>query len=209
VAPTDAATATSGGPDPAGLKAVARPDRDQVTTPDPVLAANPFAAASIAGQPAAVDPKSGSAVPAPTALSSQIMAQVNQHLIGTRILNDGTHRAVIRLAPDHLGEVTVTLDVRAGNVRMDLIAGPQAISALQADLTELRDQLAQSGLQLGDVSLSQPGLTGGGAGSPDGRERWGGANSPAAAQAQLGAPIEPAGTRPRTATGEGRLDVLI
>jgi flagellar hook-length control protein FliK len=150
----------------------------------------------------------------PTALSNQIAQQVNRQLLGARALKDGSHRAVIRLSPEHLGDVTVTLSVHDGNVRMDLVAGPAAITALQADLHDLRDQMAQSGLQLDDVSLRQSGLPNTGAGSSSGREAR--QNSPGRSDrgtsgdgsAGIGA-IQASSGPSRTATGDGRLDVLI
>ena len=82
--------------------------------------------------------------------------QLNKHLNGVRRLADGTHSTIIRLSPEQLGEVTVKLDVRGGDVHVEMIAGPQALDALQNDLTSLRDQLSQSGLDLGDVAFTQP-----------------------------------------------------
>lgn len=176
-------------------------------TPGPLTAAVAAPALVIA------DPKTGSVAAAPPApVTDQIAAALNQYLIGTRMLKDGTHRAVIRLAPEHLGEVTVTLDVRGGSVRIDLIAGPQAIGALRADLGDLHDQLAQSGLQLDDVSLSQSGSSSLGTGSQGSPERWNGAQSgpnPFSAGNQITKALESAGVRPIRHTDPGRLDVLI
>jgi flagellar hook-length control protein FliK len=77
-----------------------------------------------------------------------------QHLITSRNLRDGTHQAIIHLNPDNLGQVTVTMDVRAGEVRLDLAAGQQALSTLGNDLGQLRSQFAGAGLNLTDVTLS-------------------------------------------------------
>jgi hypothetical protein len=99
-----------------------------------------------------------------------VSRQITRHLLGARTLGDGSHQTVMRLSPEQLGEVTVTLEVRAGAVRMDLLAAPAALAALQADLGELRDQLAGSGLDLADVTLRQPDA---GGGSPSGRDQPG------------------------------------
>ena len=87
-------------------------------------------------------------------ITDQVAAQIGRQLLGARTLRDGTHHTVLRLSPEHLGDVTITLDVRAGGVRLDLAAGSVALAALQADLGQLRDDLAGSGLDLGDVTLS-------------------------------------------------------
>jgi flagellar hook-length control protein FliK len=162
--------------------------------------------------PIVVDPKANPVAAPPAPVNDQIAGLVNRFMIGSQTFKDGTHRAVIKLAPEHLGEVTVTLDVRAGGVTLDLIAGPQAISALKADLADLRDQLAQSGLRLDDVSLSQSGAASGGAGTPDGRERWLGNQSgpgPFATGSRATANPAPTAPTPLRAAESGRLDVLI
>lgn len=115
----------------------------------------PATAPAAPATPAA--PTSAAAPPAgPPPIPVQVAQQLGRHLSGTRTLADGTHTTVMKLSPERLGEVTIKLDVRDGGVRMELIAAPQALSALQDDLGRLRDQLAQSGLDLGDVSFSQP-----------------------------------------------------
>jgi flagellar hook-length control protein FliK len=118
---------------------------------------------------------------------------------------------VLRLSPEHLGEVTITLDVRAGGIRLDLAAAPQALAALQADLSQLRDDLANSGLDLGDVTLSAqnpgPGTNGQGAA----RERWQ-ESAPAgrepAGQEPAGASAAPARRTGSDRLRNGGLDVL-
>jgi Flagellar hook-length control protein FliK len=192
-----------------GVSATSKDAGTKATEP----ASGPLTAAVAAPALVITDPKTSSVAAAPPApVTDQIAGALSQYLIGTRMLKDGTHRAVIRLAPEHLGEVTVTLDVRGGSVRIDLIAGPQAIGALRADLGDLRDQLAQSGLQLDDVSLSQSGSSSPGTGSQGSPERWNGAQSgpnPFSAGNQITKALESAGVRPIRHTDPGRLDVLI
>jgi flagellar hook-length control protein FliK len=156
-----------------------------------------------------------SAAPAamiPVPVTTQVAQQMNQYLLGVRSLRDGTHRAVIKLNPEHLGQVTLTLDVHGGNVRMDVLAGPQAIDALRNDLSDLRNQLAQSGLQLDDVSLRQSGTSGGDPGSSNnpnpGRANDSAPNSGNTGHRQVES-IQPGGYRSRGSTVAGQLDVLI
>jgi hypothetical protein len=105
-------------------------------------------------------------------ITDQVAAQIGRQLQGARTLRDGTHHTVLKLSPEHLGEVTITLDVRAGGVRLDLAAGTQALAALQADLGQLRDDLAGSGLDLSDVTLTSQGSGPGGNNQATGRDRW-------------------------------------
>ena len=76
-----------------------------------------------------------------------------RHLTSVRALRDGGHRTVLRLDPEHLGEVTVTVDVRGADVRMAVSGGAEALAALRDGLGHLRSSLAASGLDLGDVAL--------------------------------------------------------
>jgi Flagellar hook-length control protein FliK len=148
---------------------------------------NPASGTPAAG-PAATPAPAGPASPAGATMpiSDQVVAQIQRQLQGARTLRDGTHHAVLRLSPEHLGDVTIALDVRAGGVRLDLAAGPQAISALQSDLGRLRDDLAGAGLNLGDVTLHSNDA----GGQAFARDR--GQGDPAAAGADAPAPIGPA-----------------
>jgi flagellar hook-length control protein FliK len=154
----------------------------------------------------------------PAALSTQVAEQVNRQLLGARALRDGSHRAVIRLSPEHLGDVTITLNVHAGSVRMDLLAGPTAIGALQANLHDLRDQMAQSGLRLDDVSLRQSGLPNTDAGASNGQNTPQGNPGPPsrgdsgerrAGPGAIGVTPPGSGSRPARPSSGNRLDVLI
>jgi flagellar hook-length control protein FliK len=60
---------------------------------------------------------------------------------------------VLHLAPEHLGAVTITVDVRDGAVRVDLAGGQAAVAAVRDGLDQLRSTLADSGLDLADVRL--------------------------------------------------------
>jgi flagellar hook-length control protein FliK len=161
---------------------------------------------------AAAETSSGSNhSPRTSEITDQVMAQVGRQLQGARLLRDGTHHTVLRLSPEHLGDVTITLDVRAGGIRLDLAAGAQALVALQADLSQLRDDLAGSGLDLGEVTLSSQNAGPGTNGQAASRERW---QEQASAGRDSGAEGSPRFTertpdRPFTRTTDGGLDVLV
>ncbi len=68
-----------------------------------------------------------------SAAAESVAQQVGMQLAAQlRNVRDGNHRAVIHLSPDELGDVTVTLSVHNGDVRLDLLAAPAALSQLQA-----------------------------------------------------------------------------
>jgi flagellar hook-length control protein FliK len=150
------------------------PDTPAGTAPDatsypaaPAPGAGPATATAASPSAAAGTPAPGGPVTVPD--------QVLRHLESVRALRDGGHRTVLRLEPDHLGAVTVTVDVRAGAVRMAVAGGPQALAAVREGIAHLRTVLADAGLDLGDVALRadalQPtsGSSSGTAASPDGQ----------------------------------------
>ena len=137
---TASAAATTPTAPPAGLPADASPG----AVPAP---ASP-------GTPAGTAPAGDAAAPAPsTGAPGDAADQVLRHLTSVRALRDGGHRTVLRLDPEHLGEVTVTVDVRGGDVRMAVTGGEQALAALREGLGQLRSSLSRAGLELGDVAL--------------------------------------------------------
>ncbi|HET9657799.1 MAG TPA: flagellar hook-length control protein FliK, partial [Kineosporiaceae bacterium] len=184
--------------------------------------------------PAAATSGTGAATAAqqsPAATPDPVIDQVTKHLLATRLLHDGTRRAVLHLTPDHLGSVRVTVDVRAGQVRVDLAAGEAALHSLRQELGELRSQLAQSGLHLADVTLRDAGTdpgngrgaqawvtdpgTGGASGGPSGGPGSSGGRS---GDGRPGAPSGPVGAVPAAAPSGphraarphlGRLDVRV
>ena len=98
--------------------------------------------------PGSADPAAAGAAPVPPAVD-----QVTKHLLAARLLSDGTHHTVMHLSPEHLGPVTVTVDVRDGAVRLELVGGSGALGALGQGLDSLRSQLADAGLDLADVAM--------------------------------------------------------
>ena len=119
-APSATPSATTPAPDPQPVAPVATP----VATPS----ATPPAAAPAEG-----------ARPAPVV--SQVLPEV------TRLVSrgDGMHRLTMRLQPEGLGEVRVTLTVRDGQVDVRLTAGDDARRALIEGAPELRRVLEMTG----------------------------------------------------------------
>jgi flagellar hook-length control protein FliK len=151
-----------------------------------------------------------------TAAGESVAEQVGQQLAAQlRAVRDGNHRAVIHLSPKELGDVTVTLNVNRGDVQLSLIAAPAALTQLQAGLNDLRDQMSQAGLNLGDVSMQQStdagaSMTGGG-GSSSGNQPGYSSGSPVSGVAgSSGIPSSSATSAPtNAAAANGNLDVLI
>jgi flagellar hook-length control protein FliK len=131
---------------------------------DPVAGFAAVTAAVTTAAPAA-DAASRTSSTMQPALPQRIAGQVAQHVAGLRTLQDGTHRTVLHLTPDHLGALTLTVDVRAGHVTLGVAGDQAALSTLRDGIGQLRDQLAASGLQLDDVSLQT--ATDSGRGRPD------------------------------------------
>lgn len=121
-----------------------------------------------AGPAAPASPAVGTASrPAPPpAHPADLSAQVVKHLSGLRTLSDGTHHTTLHLSPEHLGDLTVTVDVRGSTVQVSMAGEPAAIASLRDALGLLRDQLSEAGLDLGQVSLQDKGSHGSREGSP-------------------------------------------
>jgi hypothetical protein len=181
-------------------------------------------AESVAGAPGA----------GPGTAADQVADEVGRFLQQVRTLQDGSHRTVLTLTPERLGPVTLTVDVRRGSVRLAVAGGPEAVAALREGMEELRRQLAESGLDLADVTLHDggqrrdaggppggswsagtadggrgPGTPGAGTGgsrdgAPGGSGRGPGASAPDGA-------LSPSGPAPVHAGGlrPGRLDVRV
>jgi hypothetical protein len=129
---------------------------------------------------------------------------VLRHLTSVRALREGGHRTVLRLDPEHLGEVTLTVDVRGGSVRLAVSGGAEAVGAVHAGLAHLRSSLAESGLALDDVALrpdgAAPAASGTGTGTGTDPRDPGSRPFAGADGSTSGGP----GRDGRTAGGEGR-----
>lgn len=70
------------------------------------------------------------------------------------LVSDGTPAASLQLNPAEFGpiEVRIVINDRRADISF-LVTNPNADAALQSALPELRDQLARSGIQLGQTSV--------------------------------------------------------
>ena len=144
-----------------------RPDRSSgASDADP---ASPFEAPLDAGLVAAGPTPLSGERPATPAAAVPVGEQVARQINAIRTTADGTHRTVVRLDPEHLGPIALTVSVRAGRVRLSVSGSPQALAALEASMNDLRDQLGSAGLGLDGVSLQPTTAGGSSSSSTDGR----------------------------------------
>jgi hypothetical protein len=148
-----------------------------------------------------------------------------------RVLQDGTSRTVLRLAPEHLGAITLTVEVRGRSVRLAVTGSDAAVTALREGLGDLQRSLRTEGLDLGNVHLAgeqgEAGVPDGG-GPGAGQPGSAGAGGTGAGARQGGPPaagtpsrVEPGAPRPASDTeggartgppgtaAAGRLDVRV
>jgi flagellar hook-length control protein FliK len=134
---------------------------------DPAAAALPAAGAVVVpAQPAPVVPAGPAlaAAPAPPVpVQHQVFAAVVPLLRG----DDGSYGVQLQLHPHDLGAVQVTVDVRHGEISVQLhAADPAAQDALRDGLSDLRRQLEDQGLRTGSLEV--------GSGGADPRQRGSG-----------------------------------
>lgn len=80
------------------------------------------------------------------------------------MVNQNLQAAELKLSPPHLGPLEVRLQVDGDRTHVNIVA-PQAATreAVEAALPRLREMFAESGLNLGDVNVSEDGRERGGA----------------------------------------------
>ncbi|WP_347291314.1 flagellar hook-length control protein FliK [Kluyvera georgiana] len=115
-----------------------------------------------------ISPQSSSSLAAPMAASANVHAQlgtpdwqqnVSQHI--TLFTRQGQQTAELRLHPESLGQVHITLKVE-DNLAQIQMASPHSHvrAALEAALPVLRSQLEDNGIQLGQSNISSDGFAG-------------------------------------------------
>ncbi|MFC0223020.1 flagellar hook-length control protein FliK, partial [Nocardioides zeicaulis] len=111
-----------------------------VATPAPDTSATaPAPAPTGVGPPAAAAPTAPTApVPVATPVARPAMAQVVPEVTRLVSRGDGVHRLTMKLQPEALGEVRVTLTMRDGAVQVQLTGGEHAARALAEGAPELR-----------------------------------------------------------------------
>ncbi|MGH8289763.1 MAG: flagellar hook-length control protein FliK [Steroidobacteraceae bacterium] len=138
------------------------------STPDPAPAASPTAATNAAATALTSLPlAAGSAVavqhakPDPTAmaLSSSVGSSAWTDELGAKLTwmaGQGVESASLRLSPEHLGPLQVTISVHDGQASVWFgAAQPDTRTALQQSLPQLRQLFASQGLTLADAGVSR------------------------------------------------------
>ena len=139
-----------------------------------------LATATPTAAPAAGDPGATAAPPVPVistaaaavtthpaaAVNAQLgtpewQQSVSQHI--TLFTRQGQHSAELKLHPQDLGQITISMKVEDNQAQLQMVSGHGHVrAALEAALPQLRSQLADSGIQLtqssisGDASGGQP-----------------------------------------------------
>lgn len=189
------------------------------TPPDPAsewVSAGPANQAVHAGPPPAEAAARAAAEPLPAlrhlaaepVAPERLMAALREVAAGTE---PGTYEITLRLSPESLGEVKVTLQLTGSEVRTVMeVAGADARQALESGADRLRQGLSQAGLTLSGFHVNT------GLGGQQGRtpasewpewlrppaRRRSGTSSP------ISAPAATSGSSPFTRTAGGRLDTL-
>lgn len=137
--------AAPGGPTgpPTGPEVAAQPAGQAPTTP--VAVASAAAQAALPAVPVATS--SAAAPPAAPVAHAPVMAQVVPEVTRLVSRGNGVHRLTMRLQPEALGEVRVTLTVRDGGVQVHLSGGEDAARALAEGAPELRRVLELAGAE--------------------------------------------------------------
>ena len=186
--------------------------RGDTSAPAPSVAAGADAAVTSASVPAATvhaglvapttgvpalsgPPASAPAASAPSALpvpvQHQVFAAVGPLLRG----DDGSYAVQLQLHPHDLGAVQVTVDVRHGEISVQLHSpDPAAQDALRDGLADLRRQLEDQGLRTGSMEV--------GSGGADPRQRDGTRRSRSSIRVGGTAALPP-GTGPLVSTAAG------
>ncbi|WP_413728529.1 flagellar hook-length control protein FliK [Sodalis sp. RH19] len=118
------------------------------------------------------------AAPAPALISAQLGSDEWRQAIGQQVLmqlRNGQQNAELRLHPDNLGALQISLRMDGNNqAQIHLASGhSQVRSALEDALPQLRASLAESGIHLGQSSVGS-----------DATPNWGGAGQEAAGNAR-------------------------
>ena len=130
--------------------AAATPSTHATTTVDPSSVSAGVASATIAPTTQTTTVGNG------TATTTTVTQQVFPEVVKVAASGSGTHRLVVTLNPEDLGEVRVTVVVRNGQVRVDVSTDPtvgHARDALIQGAPELRRMLEASGTNSATVTF--------------------------------------------------------
>ena len=141
---------------PAPLVAEAQSKAEVISTPSPVTAA-----ASPLITPHQTQPLPTVAAPVLSAPlgSHEWQQSLSQHI--SLFTRQGQQSAELRLHPQDLGEVQISLKVDDNQAQIQMVSPHQHVrAALEAALPVLRTQLAESGIQLGQSNISGESFSG-------------------------------------------------
>jgi flagellar hook-length control protein FliK len=130
------------------------------STPTATASTTPLAPvmAHTTAQPTAVPPAAAATVHAPLG-SPDWQQSVSQHI--TMFTRQGQQTAELRLHPEELGQVHITLKMDDNQAQLQMVSPHSHVrAALEAALPTLRTQLADNGIQLGQSSISSESSSG-------------------------------------------------
>lgn len=91
--------------------------------------------------------------------SGEWQQSLSQHI--TLFTRQGQQSAELRLHPEDLGQVQISLKLEDNHAQLQMISAHSHVrAALEAALPVLRTQLAESGIQLGQSSISSESFAG-------------------------------------------------
>jgi hypothetical protein len=136
-----------------GRRAYAQALKSDLSAPASMTFAEPVAAAPTTSEPAVqAAPRAEPAAPPETPITTQVVKAVSL------AWKDGVGEAKIRLTPEHLGEVVVSLKVERGQVVAHVNAETDGVRAwIESHQQELRDGLSGQGLQLDRLVVTADG----------------------------------------------------
>jgi flagellar hook-length control protein FliK len=141
------ALVTAVGTAPTRPRTPGEPDTPQPDGPTAQTFALPTPATHLVAAPQDASP--------PAQLPSAPAAQVAQVVAPLREQPDGIHRLTVHLHPAELGPVSITAEVRAGQIHLHLAGATDAgREALRAALPDLHRELQQSGFSTSSLDVS-------------------------------------------------------
>lgn len=150
---TGAPTApTASAPPEDGVPVLTRPAAVAADLPIAPTAATAVTAPAPPAAPTVAPTVSTTAGGAPvdTTAATQQVAEPLGRLVSR---GDGTHKLTIKLTPEALGEVRLTVTIKAGEVTVAMSSSPEAAQALRAGSSDLRRALEAMGLNPQSVDI--------------------------------------------------------
>jgi flagellar hook-length control protein FliK len=177
---------------PAGAAPAPGEATPTLTHAAPALPAFEAQAAFAQGLQSAAAQPPAATTPGPAPASAELKAPLGTPAFSTEFTEtvrlfakDGVQSASLRLNPADLGQIEVQIRIVEGRAEIAIVTAPGAKEALQDALPQLREALAQAGIQLGQAEVGErragdPGHAGQPGGSP-GQSRGGAWGRPAEA----------------------------